>query len=236
MAQGRQSFWFLENIDLTNVFCPKKMGETVKHLEHKTFERNSYIYLPQADANKVYFILEGRVKIGTYTQSDPPQEVTKSIIGPGEVFGELAVAGQSKQRDFAYAMERTTVCLMDASNMTSLVKDHMPINLFMMKLFAKKSLELEKRLESLMFKDSRTRILEFLSDLADSKGERVGYEWVVRKFYTHQDIANLTATSRQTVTTILNELKAKNIITYNRRRLLIRDLDKLKSCITDTCE
>ncbi len=88
---------------------------------------------------------------------------------------------------------------------------------------------MEKRLESLVFKDSRSRIIEFLVDLNAKKGQRVGYEWVVRKFITHQEIANLTATSRQTVTTVLNELKTKNIITFNRKRLLIRELDQLKS-------
>jgi CRP-like cAMP-binding protein len=50
---------------------------------------------------------------------------------------------------------------------------------------------------------------------------------LVRKFLTHQEIANLTATSRQTVTTVLNELRNKNILTFNRRRLLIRDMDAL---------
>ncbi len=230
---SQQSFWFLENIDLSSLFCPTKMGQSVERLEHKTFKKNSYIFMPEADANKVYFILEGRVKIGTYSQGDPPQEIAKSILGPGEVFGELAAAGHSKRKDFALAMESTTVCLMDATDMKALLKDHSPLNLFMMKLFAKRALEMERRLEALMFKDSRTRILEFLSDLVDARGERVGYEWVVRKFYTHQDIANLTATSRQTVTTILNELKAQNIITYDRRRLLIRDLDKLKACVCE---
>ena len=44
---------------------------------------------------------------------------------------------------------------------------------------------------------------------------------------THQEIANLTATSRQTVTTVLNELRNKNILTFNRRRLLIRDMGEL---------
>ena len=61
----------------------------------------------------------------------------------------------------------------------------------------------------------------------DKRGQRVGYEWVVRKFITHQEIANLTATSRQTVTTVLNELRSKNLLTFNRKRLLIRDRDKL---------
>ena len=79
-----------------------------------------------------------------------------------------------------------------------------------MKIMGSRMLEMEQRLESLVFKDSRTRIIEFLKDLADKKGQRVGYEILVRKFMTHQDIANLTATSRQTVTTVLNELRNKN--------------------------
>ena len=126
-------------------------------------------------------------------------------------------------------MEDTTVCIISNEEMKSLMKDHNGLSLFMMKIMGSRILEMEQRLESLVFKDSRTRIVEFLKDLADKKGQRVGYEMLVRKFMTHQEIANLTATSRQTVTTVLNELRNKNIITFNRRRLLIRDMDLLKS-------
>jgi len=87
---------------------------------------------------------------------------------------------------------------------------------------------MENRLESLVFKDSRSRILEFIVDEVNSHGSRVGYEWVVRNGLTHQEIANLTATSRQTVTTIMNELRNENVMTFNRKRWLIRDLDVLK--------
>jgi CRP-like cAMP-binding protein len=69
--------------------------------------------------------------------------------------------------------------------------------------------------------------VEFLVNLARTKGQRVGYEWLIRKPVTHQEIANLTATSRQTVTTTLNDLRFKKLLTFNRSRLLIRDLDKL---------
>jgi len=86
---------------------------------------------------------------------------------------------------------------------------------------------MERRLESLVFRDSRSRIVEFLVNIARSKGQRVGYEWVIRKPVTHQEIANLTATSRQTVTTTLNDLRYKKLLSFNRSRLLIRDLDKL---------
>jgi CRP-like cAMP-binding protein len=49
----------------------------------------------------------------------------------------------------------------------------------------------------------------------------------MKNYLTHKDIASLTGTSRQTVTTILNELKDKNIINFDRRRILVRDMDKL---------
>ena len=66
------------------------------------------------------------------------------------------------------------------------------------------------------------------SGIAEEKGKKIGYEILVQDFHSHKIIANLTATSRQTVTTILNELRTNNLITFNRQRLLIRDLDKLR--------
>ncbi len=149
-------------------------------------------------------------------------------MGKGEVFGELSLIGEDKRRDFAYVMEEATVCVIGIEEMKSLMRDRNDLSLFLMKIMGSRMLELEQRLESLVFKDSRSRIVEYLYDLASKKGQRVGYEMLVRKFLTHQEIANLTATSRQTVNTVLNELREKNILTFDRRRLLVRDMDKLK--------
>ena len=223
---SNQSFWYLENIDVTGIFCPKKIGrgDLEKHT-HKTYQKGDYIYLPDEHADKIYFLTEGRVKIGTYGESG--KEITKAILNKGEVFGELSLIGEDKRRDFAYAMEETLLCVLTVEEMKSLLRDHNALNLFLMRIMGSRVLEMEQRLESLVFKDSRTRIIEFLKGLAEKKGQRVGYEMLVRKFMTHQEIANLTATSRQTVTTVLNELRNKNILTFNRRRLLIRDMELL---------
>ena len=223
---SNQSLWYLENIDMMGIFCPKKLGSgAMESLAHKKFKKGEYIYLPDELSDKIFFLTDGRVKIGTY--ADSGKEITKAILSQGEVFGELAMVGETSRRDFALAMEDVMTCAMTVEEMKSMMREHSGLSLFLMKVMGSRVLEMEQRLESLVFKDSRTRIIEFLKNLAAKKGQRVGYEMLVRKFLTHQEIANLTATSRQTVTTVLNELRNKNILIFNRRRLLIRDMDKL---------
>jgi CRP-like cAMP-binding protein len=223
-----QAFWYLENFDLSELMCQNKLAEkTSKQEDHgvKEFSKGETIYLPEDKADKIYFITSGRIKIGVYNND---KEIIKSILEKGEVFGELAVIGQENRAEFALAMEKTHLCIVTLDELKMLLLKHNTFQKFMMTLIGKRIVSVEKRLESLVFKDSRTRIVEYLLELVNTKGQRVGYELLVRKFNTHQEIANLTATSRQTVTTLLNDLRNKNILTFDRKRLLIRDIDMLK--------
>lgn len=193
--------------------------------KHYRFKKGDVVYVPDDLSDRIFFITEGQIKISV--MNDEGKEITKAILGRGEVFGELAMLGEQKRHDYATALEDTDTCVVTLEELRSLMRDRSEINLFFMKIFGGRQLEMERRLESLIFRDSRSRIVEFLVNMARNKGQRVGYEWVIRKPVTHQEIANLTATSRQTVTTTLNDLRYKKLLTFNRSRLLIRDLDKL---------
>ena len=70
--------------------------------------------------------------------------------------------------------------------------------------------------------------MEFLTDLAYAKGRKFGFDTAIFLKLTHKDIASLTGTSRQTVTTIVNSLRAQNAISIDRNRILIRDLNALE--------
>ena len=222
-----QSLWHLENIDVSEMLCPVKLAQPTEksHLE-KSFKKGDAIYVPEELAKHIFFVMEGRVKIGTYNESG--KEITKAILNKGELFGELVLTGQDVRRDFARALEDCTICIIPADKMKALMRDHGTLSVFIMRIMGNRMLTMEKRLESLVFKDSRTRVVEFLYDMAKEKGQRVGYEMLVRRFITHQEIANMTATSRQTVTTILNDLRNRNVLTFNRRRMLVRDMELLK--------
>jgi CRP-like cAMP-binding protein len=222
---SEQSLWFLENIDVMNIFCPQKVDHAQNTMRRTTFKKGEYIYLPNEDADKVYFITEGCVRLGMHGEHG--KEITKAILTQGEVFGELALMHEGRRRDFAYAMEDSSACVLTVDEMRKLMRQHSGLNLFLMKLMGSRVLEMESRLESLVFKDSHSRIIELVLEYARKRGLHNGNEIRVLNFIRHKDIANLTATSRQTVTSILNELRGKGLITFDRKTLVIYDAEKL---------
>jgi CRP/FNR family transcriptional regulator, cyclic AMP receptor protein len=220
------ALWYFESVNLYNLLCPhkvKKMGE--KH-EFLRVSKGQFVYMEDDLCTHVYLIVDGRIKLGHYL--DDGKEVVSAILTSGEVFGELALAGEDRRRDFAQAQCDTTICPLTTHELQQLMFENRDLSFKILKLVGLRLIKLERKLELLVFKDARTRIIEFLKDAAAWKGKKVGFETMIPTRLTHKDIASLTGTSRQTVTTILNELKDQNLINFDRRKILIRDLEKLR--------
>jgi CRP/FNR family transcriptional regulator, cyclic AMP receptor protein len=225
----QNSIWYAENIDLESLFLSHTSIEKEFLSKKKTIKKGDYVYLPEEPSDKIYFILDGKVKLGTYRDGD--KEVVTAILTKGDVFGEGSILGNQKRKDFALAADVTELSILTQDEFNTLVNKNSSLSVLMMQIMGARVSEMEDRLESLVFKDSKTRILDFLIKSIEKKGQRIGYEWVLRNFITHQDIASLTSTSRQSVTMILNELRHDNIIQFDRKRLLVRDFDRLKSLV-----
>ncbi len=218
--------WYFENVDLFEILCPSKTPGLEEKHSPNLYGKDEFIYFPDEQSLNIYMIADGRVKIGTY--GDDGKEIVKAILTSGEIFGELALAGEGKRTDFAQAMNANTrVCPMTIDNLKDLMKDNQELSLKIFRILGFRLRKMERRIEALVFKDARTRIVEFLKEMAEEKGQKVGFEMMIKNHFTHKDIASLTGTSRQTVTTVLNELREENIINFDRRRILIRDMAKL---------
>lgn len=219
------ALWFFESVNLYHILCPHKVKAWGKDHTFDTYKRNEFIYLPHEPSKYIYLIAEGRIKIGHYAEDG--KEVVTSILTKGEIFGELALAGEDIRKNFAQTLEPSKICKLSIEEMKALMYQDKELSFKILKLVGLRLIKLERKLELLVFKDARTRIIEFLRDAASWKGQKVGSETLIPTHLTHKDIAALTGTSRQTVTTVLNELKERNLLTFNRRRILIRDLSKL---------
>lgn len=229
MHKENNSNWYAHKIDLTSLLESNNAMQKEFNGRKKIIKKGNYIYLPDDISDHIYIILEGKIKIGYFRDGD--KEVVTTILEKGNIFSEKSILGEKKQKDFAIAMVDSMIVSFLQLDFDQLLNEHKDLSVLMMQIMGERMIEMESRLESLVFKDSRSRIIDFLIKSVEKNGQRIGYEWVVRNFLTHQDIASLTSTSRQSVTMVLNDLRNENIIQFDRKRLLIRDLDKLRSLI-----
>jgi len=219
--------WHLENFNLLKALSIMEKMKMAKKIKDSKMKKNEYIYFPEDPSSSIFFLKKGRVKIGTY--SDNGKEIIKAILGPGEIFGELSLVGEGKRKDFAITLDNDVVlCAMSMKDMEEMMEKNSVLGMKVTKLIGFRLQKIERRLESLIFKDARSRIIDFIVDLGHEQGKVIGKEILVKHNLTHLDMANLTATSRQTVTTVLNELKEQNLIHLERNKFLIRNIDNLK--------
>lgn len=217
------AIWYFESVNLYKVLCPVKLKSTEGNHAFLNLKKADYVYFEDQKAETIYFVAKGRVKI--YYLNEKNKEVVKSILSTGEIFGELALAEEGKRSDFAQVMDNETViCAWSLEDIRQLMLDDRDFSFSITKLVGLRLLKLERKFELLAFKDTRTRIVEFLKDAAQWKGKKVGDETVIMTSLTHRDIAKLVGLSRQSVSTTLNDLKNENKIYFDRRRILIRDL------------
>ena len=223
------SIWYLEEVNLFECFCPVNHAEERYDKQPKrSFKKGEFIYFSDDTSDKVFFIHEGAVKIAGYTEDG--NEMIKRILHAGEIFGELAVYGEQKRADYAQAIEDTQLCILHREDVVSLMRDVSGFQNFLNALIGQRVIYTQKRLESLLFKDAKTRVAEYVLQQAEKNGKKLADGAVsLRNYLTHQEIANFTGTSRQTVTTVLNQFRDARMLDFDRKKIIVRNLPALKS-------
>ena len=217
-----ESLWFFDDVNLFKVLCPHKFKAYKSEHDFDAYKKKDYIYFEEDSANKVYLIEKGKVKIGYYNEEG--NEIVKAILTRGEIFGETAILGESKREEFAQSIDNSTsICPVGVNTMHDLMRNNKTFSLKIYKVIGFKLKKLERRLQLLLFKDAKTRLLEFLDELCTDYGfdcEKTG-DKVIKHPYTQKDIASLIGTSRPTLNILLNELKEENIIEFTRKEIRI---------------
>ena len=101
--------------------------------------------------------------------------------------------------------------------------EHKSLKNGVLKIYGIRIKKLERRLHDLLYKDSATRILEFIIDYVHDFGQNVDDRIVAKNLLSHNDIANLTNTSRQTVSNTLSVLRKKGLLNYDSEMISMPD-------------
>jgi CRP-like cAMP-binding protein len=176
---------------------------------------------------EIILIDQGKVKIGHYDVEG--EEHVLAVLGKGEILGHMALLGETRHRSCAEVMEEgTQVCRMSVDKARELTRDYVPFALEMNRRIGGNIRKLERRIEILLCKNIKTRMLEFLKDLAEEYGRaRDGGIWISHDL-TQSDIAALLGTSRKSASLLMNDLAEEGIIKFDRKHIFIFNLEKLK--------
>ena len=221
----KTTFPIFDSNPLFAVLSPDEMTLLQQTVVLHAFTKHEVLYKPGQAANKVFFLLKGTVKIAVHAEK---KDIIKYVVRAGNLFGESCLMGEKQRRDFAYAMDDLAeVIELDAQVLLSIMRKNFAFAQSLLHFIGERLRYTENQLEKVVLKDSKSRILEFLHQMGIEQGKQIGFETLVKHNMTHQDIADLTGTSRQMVTAVLNQLKRSNVLYFNRKKFLFRDLDAL---------
>ncbi len=225
----KSKLWYLENFNLFSELKQKSMMELNNISSMKEIEKNQPIYFPHEPSSSIFFLKTGRVKISKY--SSDGKEMIVAFINPGEVFGEMAYLDEGERTDIAVTMDPSLICAINKDDFSKFVEMNPALNKRLTRIIGLKLKSYSERIEDLIFKDAKQRVISFLIKIANDNGKQIGAQIFVKPFLKHQDIADLTACARQTVNDVLTDLREKSIIDFDRKKLVINNLLKLQELL-----
>ena len=186
-----------------------------------------YIYFPHQNRNKLYFTKDGFIKLGYIDEQG--NEVIKEIIQKGEVFGQLTLEKNNDEDEFAQAYKsNVSLCAFTMEDFIRLLQRKPEMAIAFSFHLGNKLRKVENRLLNILNKDVKSRLIQLLLQLAADNNSIADNRAVIDKFLTHEDIAKLIGSSRQTVTTTINLFEKQELITVTKKHININDVSLLK--------
>ena len=226
---------YLRDIDIFQDLSPDEV-ETLGHrAPMQTVEAGTVFYSPE-DASEVLFILKvGRVRI--YRLSADGKALTTAMIDAGTIFGEMAILGQGMHDSYAEALTPCVLCLMSRDDVKRLLLGDQRIALRITETMGRRLLEAERRLSDFAFKSLPERIATILMTLAEREPSRFSI-WPGRASrpelrFTHEQLAEMVGTHRETATKVLNDWREQGLIELKRGKVVLIDLEALRRLSAD---
>jgi CRP/FNR family transcriptional regulator len=213
---GLTKYWFLEGFNLFKKLGMVTMMRMCEILEMENINKGARISLVNRNKKSIFFLKKGTVKIVNTSNN-----TVKYVVKRGNIFGELALYdAEAAKEEVAYALEDCIICYIESERMEELIEKHKSLKNGILKIYGLRIKKLERRLHDLLYKDSSERIKDFTIDYLDEFGEKdEAGNLVAKNLLSHKDIANLTNTSRQTVSNVLSLLRKEGLIFYDTQTI-----------------
>jgi CRP-like cAMP-binding protein len=185
----------------------------------RRFRAKDVIFNPGDPDDQLFFLLEGTVRL--YKIYGDYKEATTALLRDTGVFGRLSLVEGRWQDVFAEAVTEVRVAGVQKATLTEVIKRRPE---FAMKLFSSFSERLRRSdevIESLLHREVSARLATLLLNLAERFGEENGSGTILSVRLTHQELANMIASTREAVSKVMSEFQREGSIEVQNRRIVL---------------
>ncbi len=206
----------LSEIVIFQDLSDQEMEEMDRSTTMSTCEPGRVFYGPDEAGEVLFLLKKGRVQL--YRLSPEGKKLVVAVLDKGAIFGEMSLVGQGMHNTFAEAVDECTLCVMSRMDVERIVEEKPQVALRFLESMAIRLRETEAKLEDLAFKSIPVRLEALLQDLAGESNSGDTIEG-----YTHQDLAEMLGTYRETATQTLNEFNSHGWVEIGRKRSRLVD-------------
>lgn len=181
----------------------------------KVVEKGTVFCSPHMDQKVLFLVKSGKVRLYRLTESG--KELTVDILETGHVFGEIGTFTTGSENLYAEAWEDSVICRIDRVQFEKIIHENPSISLKLLEIISSPLKEVKELLEYMAYSSMRKRLLFLLNKLTEKFGDKLSSssaeEWVALDIYiTHQELASMMGSIRETVTALLNQFNAEGIV------------------------
>ncbi|MPZ27462.1 MAG: helix-turn-helix domain-containing protein [Micromonosporaceae bacterium] len=234
MGRGRNTVYddrlvMLSAFDIFTDLSKKEIDAIAQAAPMRTYQAGELLYSPHNQVEALFILRGGRVRI--FRLSPDGRALTTAIISPGTIFGEMVLLGQQMYDNYAEAIDQALVCVMNRADVHRFLLCDPRISARIAETLGKRLAAMEQRYTDAVFKSVPQRIAATLCTLSDRaqgawRPGRAGGA-TVPVALTHEQIAALVGTSRETATKALGEFAEQGLVKLGRGKIFIIDRARL---------
>src|SRR4051812_19189936 len=191
----------------------------------RVYQTGDAIYNEGEYGDALYILISGVVKL--FRPYSGSKEATLRLLKSWDIFGHLAFAGEATQRAYAEAVTQCKVTKVPKIFVERAIRREPQAALKMMTLLELRLVQYEELVQCLLPRETEMRLANLLPILARKFGERDGRSVTIDLRLTHQDLAAMVASTRESVTKVLNEMRNRGVVEVEGGRITLKDYGAL---------
>jgi CRP/FNR family cyclic AMP-dependent transcriptional regulator len=194
-------------------------------MDNVRLNKGAILFSEGDEGDHLYVIVEGKLKLGT--SSGDGRENLLSILGPGEMFGELSLFDPGPRTSTATAVTDVRMLSLGHDKVVPWITQHPQVALELLARLAQRLRRNYEVVGDLVFSDVPGRVAKALIDLGERFGKETTEGLYVNHDLTQEELAQLVGASRETVNKALADFAGRNWIRLDGRAVLVLDVERL---------